>query len=101
MHGERRRERRHERIDFRRTCFIFTEPDAPWIECAVTDISETGLCIDVGRLVVPNIFGVSFTSDGSIRRVCARAWRNGELVGGRFLTAKELRAIPGRTFVDA
>ena len=84
-------DRRHNRIVLRRPAFIFTEPGAPWIECVVVDVSESGLCINVGALVVPEMFGVAFTSNGSIRRVCARAWRNGELIGARFLSAKDLR----------
>ena len=88
-------DRRHNRIVLRRPAFIFTEPGAPWIECVVVDVSESGLCINVGALVVPEMFGVAFTSNGSIRRVCARAWRNGELIGARFLSAKDLRGTVG------
>ncbi len=83
--------RKHERVALRRVGFIFAAPDAPWIECFIVDVSESGLCLDVGALEVPEIFGVSFTSNGSIRRICERAWRRGELIGARFLTAKELR----------
>ncbi len=36
----KRVERKHDRIEFRRPCFVILEPDAPWIECAIADISE-------------------------------------------------------------
>ena len=83
--------RKHERIEYRRPGFIIPTPDAPWIECFIVDISETGVCLDVGALAVPKVFGVAFTSCGAVVRVCFLAWRRGELVGARFLTAKQLR----------
>ncbi len=83
--------RKHERIAYQRSGFIFEAPDAPWIECFILDVSETGLCLEVGSLAVPEIFGVSFTPCGSIMRVCLRVWRRGELLGAKFTSAKELR----------
>jgi hypothetical protein len=83
--------RKHERIEYRRAGYIIPAPDAPWIECFVVDVSESGLCLDVGALAVPRFFGVSFTSCGSVTRVCLLAWRRGELLGARYVTAKELR----------
>jgi AAA domain len=38
------------------------------------------------------IFAVAFTPCGSVRRVCARTWRRGELVRARFVTGTELRS---------
>jgi hypothetical protein len=84
-------ERKHERIEYRRPGFIIPAPDAPWIECFIVDISESGVCLDVGALAVPKLFGLAFTSCGTVVRVCLRAWRRGELVGARFVTAKQLR----------
>jgi hypothetical protein len=84
-------ERKHERIEYRRPGFVIPAPDAPWIECFIVDISESGVCLDVGALAVPKVFGVAFTSCGAVVRVCLRAWRRGELVGARFVTAKQLR----------
>jgi hypothetical protein len=40
---------------------------------------------------VPELFGLASTADGDVLRVCSLAWRRGELVGARFVTAKELR----------
>jgi hypothetical protein len=83
--------RRHERVEYRRAGFIIPAPDAPWLECFILDVSESGICLDVGALAVPNVFGVSFTSGGAVTRVCRLAWRRGELVGARYVTAKQLR----------
>lgn len=83
--------RKHPRIEYHRPGYIIPAPDAPWIECFVLDVSESGLCLDVGALAVPELFGVSFTSCGAVTRVCRLAWRRGELIGARYVTAKELR----------
>jgi hypothetical protein len=72
--------------------FIIVEPDAPWIECLILTVSANGLCLDVDAIVVPEIFAVAFTSCGSVRRVCARTWRRGELVRARFVNGTELRS---------
>jgi PilZ domain len=85
--------RRSPRIDFQKPGFVITAPDAPWIECKIVDVSENGVCLDVGALVVPAIFAISFTSSGTVRRVCARVWRRGGLIGARFLTVKQLRTV--------
>jgi hypothetical protein len=37
------------------------------------------------------MFGLSLTEGGEVRRVCALIWRRGELVGVRFISARELR----------
>ena len=84
-------DRKHVRIEVRRPGFIIPAPDAPWIECFIVDISESGVCLDIGALAVPKIFGLAFTSCGTVVRICLRAWRRGELVGARFVTAKQLR----------
>src|ERR1700761_5546430 len=68
-------ERKHERIECRRPGFVIPAPDAPWIECFIVDISESGVCLDVGALPVPKMFGLAFTSCGTVVRVCLRAAR--------------------------
>src|SRR5436309_14889421 len=99
-------ERKHQRVEVRRPGFVIPAPDAPWIECFIVDISESGVCLDVGALAVPKMFGLSFTSCGTVVRVCVRAWRRGELLGARFISAKQLRigespAEPPRQKVSA
>jgi hypothetical protein len=83
--------RKHERIEYRRAGFIIPAPDAPWLECFILDVSDSGICLDVGALAVPEIFGVSFTSCGTVKRLCRRAWRRGELIGARYMSVKQLR----------
>jgi hypothetical protein len=70
---------------------LIPAPDAPWLECFILDISDSGICIEVGALAIPKVFGVSFNTDGTVIRVCFVAWRRGELIGASFITAKQLR----------
>jgi hypothetical protein len=83
--------RRNMRVELYKTGFVIPAPDAPWIECLIVDVSDTGVCLDVGGLAVPKLFGLAFTARGEVLRVCALVWRRGELIGARFVTAKELR----------
>ena len=83
--------RKNVRVDLRKPGFLIPAPDAPWIECLIVDVSEDGVCLDVGALVVPKIFGLAFTAGGEVLRVCALIWRQGEPVGARYVSAKELR----------
>ena len=83
--------RKHVRVDLQKPGFLIPAPDAPWIECVIVEVSDEGVSLDVGALSVPRIFGLAFTSGGEVLRVCSLTWRKGELVGGRFVTAKELR----------
>jgi PilZ domain len=81
------------RVNFERSAFIILVPDAPWIECSIIDISETGVCLKVGALTVPKVFGLALNPSGTVRRVCLTAWRFGETIGAQFVTAKELRTM--------
>ena len=83
--------RKFVRVDLHKRGFLIPAPDAAWIECYILDISENGACLDVGDLAVPKMFGLSLTAGGEVRRVCALIWRRGELVGVRFMSARELR----------
>ena len=83
--------RKFVRVDLRKRGFLIPAPDAPWIECVIMDVSDEGACLDVGSLAVPELFGLAFTAGGEVLRVCSLVWRRGELVGARFVTAKELR----------
>jgi hypothetical protein len=83
--------RRHQRVEYRRAGFIIPAPDAPWLECFILDVSQSGICLEVGALAVPRVFGVCFTSCGTVKRLCRLAWRRGELIGAHYVTAKQLR----------
>jgi hypothetical protein len=84
--------RKHVRVNLHKPGFVIPAPDAPWIECTILDVSEKGVCLDVGSLPVPKLFGLAFTASGEVLRVCSLIWRNGEVVGAEFLSARELRA---------
>jgi hypothetical protein len=83
--------RRSVRIDLNKPGFLIPAPDAPWIECLIVDVSDNGVCLEVGALAVPKLFGLAFTAGGEVLRICSIAWRKGELLGARFVSAKELR----------
>jgi PilZ domain len=85
------RARKNVRVELHQPGFLIPAPDAPWIECLIVDVSDTGACLDVGALAVPELFGLAFTAGGEVLRICSLVWRRGELVGARFVTAKELR----------
>jgi hypothetical protein len=84
--------RKYVRVNLHKPGFVIPAPDAPWIECTIVDVSEKGVCLDVGSLPVPKLFGLAFTATGEVLRVCSLVWRNGEMIGAEFLTARELRA---------
>ena len=83
--------RRSVRIDLNKPGFLIPAPDAPWIECLIIDVSERGVSLEVGALAVPKLFGLAFTAGGEVLRICSISWRKGELLGARFVSAKELR----------
>ena len=83
--------RRHARIQLQKLGYLILAPTAPWIECMIVDVSESGICLEVGPLAVPELFGISFTSGGEVLRVCFIVWRQGGLIGARYVSAKELR----------
>jgi hypothetical protein len=83
--------RKQVRVDLHKQGFLIPAPDAPWIECIIVEVSDDGVCLDVGALSVPKIFGLAFTAGGEVLRVCSLIWRKGELIGARYVTAKELR----------
>lgn len=83
--------RKFVRVGLHKPGFVIPAPDAPWIECYILDISDNGACLDVGDLAVPGMFGLALTAGGEVRRVCTLIWRRGELIGVRFVSARELR----------
>jgi hypothetical protein len=83
--------RKHVRVELYKPGFLIPAPDAPWIECHILDVSDAGACLEVGALAVPELFGLAFTAGGEVLRVCSLVWRRGEIVGARFVSAKELR----------
>jgi hypothetical protein len=87
--------RKHYRVSYGKPGYVFCAPDAFGLQCIIRDISEGGIQLDVGELVLPRIFGVAFTANGSIQRLYKPVWRRGGLVGAKVLSAKEFRAMKG------
>ena len=85
-------ERKAPRIVCQRAGYIIVTPNAPWVECEFRDISEGGVCIQVGELAIPEIFAITFTESGDVRRLCRLAWRRGGLIGAQFIKPDQLRA---------
>jgi hypothetical protein len=83
--------RKNVRVDLHKQGFLIPTPEAPWIECLIVEVSDEGACLDVGALAVPDLFGLAFTAGGEVLRICSLVWRQGELIGARFVSAKELR----------
>jgi len=79
------------RIDLQTQGFLIPAPDAPWIACTIVDVSDGGVCLEVGALAVPKLFGLAFTAGGEVLRVCMLVWRRGEMIGARYVSAKQLR----------
>jgi hypothetical protein len=84
-------DRTHARVEMNKAGYLILAPDSPWIECQIINVSDSGVCADVGALAVPELFGIAFTAGGEVLRVCALVWRRGQFVGARFVSAKELR----------
>ena len=83
-------ERREKRLGMRRPGYVILQPDAPMIECVVTDISHRGAGLNIGALALPKTFLLVLSPDGKVTRPCKLVWRRGELAGVRFITAAEL-----------
>ena len=84
-------ERSAVRVELSKSWYLILAPNAPWIECVIINVSDTGICLEVGALAVPPLFGVAFTASGEVLRVCHLIWRQGEQIGARFVSARELR----------
>lgn len=93
--------RQYERIDFRRPAFVVLQPNGAWLECMVLDISSYGARLEVGAAPVPKMFMLILTRNGEVRRTCLTTWRNGPVLGARFISLKEIRrALTPQKYVD-
>lgn len=68
---------------------IIKQGDAPGY-CLVTDISKTGVRINVSGFKVPDVFALLFRPDGPAQSGNYKVvWRNGPDLGARFIGAVE------------
>lgn len=84
--------RHHKRVDLHHPVFVLPAPRAAWAECSVVNISESGICIDVGDGFVPTTFGIAFNPGHRVRRVCRQVWRQGSIIGAVYVSAEQLRS---------
>ncbi|MGN6308322.1 MAG: PilZ domain-containing protein [Xanthobacteraceae bacterium] len=83
--------RKNVRVDFRRPARIVVVPNGRSFHCNIVDISQGGVCVDVGDLIVQKFFVLIVSSRGHVRRACKLIWRRGALVGACFVTAKQIK----------
>lgn len=77
------------------------EPDGPLHPCEMLSISHGRVSLRVGELPVPPLFVLALTPKADVRRACLVVWRQGHVLGARFLHAKELRRIARpRIYID-
>jgi hypothetical protein len=41
--------RKHLRVEYQRPGYIIPAPDAPWLECLILDVSQSGICLRSAR----------------------------------------------------
>jgi hypothetical protein len=81
----RTEQRRNKRKPLRHNAWLTTGKGAPRIECAISDISDSGARIDFDRPDdIPDRFVLMFTSSGAPYRRCRVVWRSGRQAGVRF-----------------
>jgi hypothetical protein len=52
--------RKQVRVELYKPGFLIPAPEAPWIECLTLDVSDSGVCLEVGALAVPKLFGLTY-----------------------------------------
>jgi hypothetical protein len=77
-------------VSFQRPGFLVLEPDGPWIECFIKDVSGGSVSIDVGSLQIPKTFVLLMSPKGEVRRLCQIVWRRGELLVAKFVTPQDI-----------
>jgi hypothetical protein len=85
MHTLRRRSSRRRRY---RAAKIQLADGTPARDCLVIDISDGGVRLNAEGLDVPDEFVLLLSNDGVIQEsTCKVAWRCGDEVGAKFVTA--------------
>jgi len=69
------------------------EPDGLLHPCEMLSISHGRVSLRVGGLPVPPIFLLALTPKADVRRTCRIIWRQGDVIGAKFLNVRELRRI--------
>jgi hypothetical protein len=97
-HSERRKKKRQSR---RRSAWISYGEKPTVMLCVLWDLSDTGAKIAPTHIdILPDVFTLYLTSDGSERQFCRVAWREGRYLGVQFIdeaTAEVLSNSTART----
>jgi hypothetical protein len=81
----RKEQRRNKRKPLRHNVWLAHAKGAPRIECAISDISDSGARIDLDQPgEIPDRFILMFTSRGRPYRWCHVVWRSRHQAGVRF-----------------
>ena len=75
----------------KRPAYLYTSDGWPVGNCMTVDISTTGARLSLlTSEELPSEFLISFSVSGTVRRSCKLVWRNGDVIGVRFLPSKAL-----------
>ena len=78
--------RKKPRRSFQYKSWLLTSEKEPLRRCSVLDISDIGARIELeSDEELPAQFILGFTESGAGRRICEVVWRNGLIVGVKFL----------------
>jgi len=93
MRGDKRKARRHRmRVDARMVL-----DSGELCECALSDVSDRGACINVhDSQVIPDNFLLLLAGNGAARRKCRVIWRKPQQLGVKFETWLDERVQAAR-----
>jgi hypothetical protein len=78
--------RRHRRQTLRYAASVLVDQNGTTLPCSISDISESGARLLLQQdAELPEKFILLLTPQGDPRRICQLAWRDGKVLGVRFL----------------
>ena len=73
----------------KRPAYLYTRDGWPVGNCITVDISTTGAKLSLLTCEeLPTEFLISFSASGTVRRSCKLVWRNGDVIGVRFVPSR-------------
>jgi hypothetical protein len=83
--------RASQRKAIKRPAYLYTRDGWPVGNCMTVDISTTGAKLSLlTSEELPSEFLISFSASGTVRRSCKLVWRNGDVIGVRFVPSTAL-----------
>jgi len=78
--------RASQRKSIKRPAYLYTRDGWPVGNCMTMDISTTGARLSLlTSEELPSEFLISFSASGAVRRNCKLVWRDGDVIGVRFV----------------